>query len=508
MSLAMNTLSLLTAGLLGGRNREALEEPAPIPEQAVDTADKNALSDAQFLSAVGRENEDIRRRHESIIRKASLLSSLEDDLSEIFGHTSQILDDLEKTKSELAQREALIKFERETREAAQSRIKELSEMLEHAQSELDLLRPEMGRLSSALDKAETRIQHLEAEGAQSRDQLAELSRDHAKQCELTGFTAQELEAARSELKKNDLLIAQRNTDVAESALRAELAEQAVATFKDMLTESQSAHARSTTDLEDARIGLHASANRIANLESELHDFQQEHTRMRGLWQREADQHRADVAGLQAQLDQATGIGSVHERLLNEARAELQLKNDEIKRAERRAQEAELAVDHGEQKSRAAEAARDAALVEYATAKAQQKTMLRRVRPLIIALREKQVEARQLGLRMHDMESRLEMRASEFAALSLNSETRMRALIEELEAERSRRILAEGALSADRDSRTSEQDRQNVSGSNDISSQSNDSELLSPQTPRLLLGRPRTGGDVAKLKRGRRPFEAA
>jgi crescentin len=512
MSLAMNTLSLLTAGLLGGKNRAgAPEEPELLQEPSVEAPvkDEGAMN-AQFLSAVGRENEDIRRRHESIIRKASLLSSLEDDLSEIFGHTSQILDDLERTKSELAKREALIKFERESREAAQLRINELSETHEHTQSELDLLRPEMARLSSAVDEAESRILQLDAEGAQLRDQLADLSRDHAKQRELMRFAEQELEAARNELKKNDLLIAQRNTDVAESALRAELAEQAVASLKEALAESQSAQARAVTDLEDTRIGLDASGNRIANLESELHDFQQEHTRMRALWQREADQHRSDVAGLQAQLDQATGVGGVHERLLNEARAELQMKNDEIKRAERRAQEAELAVDHGEQKFRAAEAARDAALVEHATAKAQQKTMLRRVKPLIAALREKQIEARRLELRAQDMESRLEARASEIAALSLNSETRMRALIEELEAERSRRILAEGALSADRDTRTSGPDLHEGSGTTeeDSSVGSGEGELPPPQGPRLLLGRPRGSGEPVKLKRGRRPFEAA
>ena len=506
MGLAMNKISLLTARLMGARNHTSVMLTGDPPKQSsIVSPEADAFADnGQLLSDVGRENEDMRRRHESIIRKANLLSTLEDDLCDVFGHTSQILDDLERTKSQLAKREAIGKFEREANEAAQTRIKELSEAHDHARSELDLLHPEMARLSRAVEEAESRIQQLEGEGAQLRDQLADLTRALAKQSELTGFAEQELAAARGELKISDLLIAQRNTDVAENSLRAELAEQSVSSLKDALVESQNALARSVTDLEDAQIGLDASRNRIANLESELHDFQQEHTRMRGLWQREADQHRADVAELQSQLDQANGVSGVHERLLAEARIELQTKNDEIKRAERRAQEAELAANHGEHKFKAAEASRDAALLDHASAKAQQKTMLRRVKPLIASLREKHNETSQMALRIQDLNTRLEARSSELATAAASSEARVRALIEELEAERSRRMLAEGALSTDRDARAAE----DASSADAGDQRFGDGEMARPTGPRLLLGRSRVASDTTKLKRGRRPFEAA
>ena len=505
-SSAMSKMSMLTALLLGAK---IPANPAPVNDFQEDSSSRLPMKDdaainAEYLSAVGRENEEIRRRHDSIIRKAGLLSTLEDDLSEVFGHTSQILDDLERTKSELAKREAIGKFEREANEAALQRIKELGDAHERARSELDLLHPEMQRLSALSSEAEIKIAHHESESAMLRDQLAGANRELTKQSELARYSAQELEASRTELKMADLVIAQRNTDVAESAQRLEIAEKSISTFNVALAESQNALARGMTDLEDARVGLDASRNRIANLESELHDFQQEHTRMRGLWQREADQHRADVAELQSQLDQANGVSGVHERLLAEARIELQTKNDEIKRAERRAQEAELAANHGEHKFKAAEASRDAALLDHASAKAQQKTMLRRVKPLIASLREKHNETSQMALRIQDLDTRLEARASELATAAASSEARVRALIEELEAERSRRMLAEGALSTDRDARAAE----DASSADAGDQRFGDGEMARPTGPRLLLGRSRVASDTTKLKRGRRPFEAA
>ena len=283
------------------------ENPAP----------NGAAVSPRFLSEVGRENEEVRRRHDSILRKAGLLISLEDDLAEVFDHTGQILDDLERTKADLAKREAIGKFEREANEAALHRIKDLSDAHERARSELELLRPEMHRLSTLAGEAEIRIAQHEADSAALRDQLAGAGRELTKHREQTRYTIQELEAARAELKMADLVNAQRNTDVAEAAQRLEVAEQTISSLNLTLVEAQNALARCTTDLEDARVGLDASRNRIVNVESEMHDFQQEHTRMRGLWQREADQHRADVAGLQAQLDQAMGVGGcLAKRALN------------------------------------------------------------------------------------------------------------------------------------------------------------------------------------------------
>ena len=135
-------------------------------------------------------------------------------------------------------------------------------------------------------------------------------------------------------------------------------------------------------------------------------------------------------------------------------------------------------------------------------KSQQRNLVRRVKPLIAALREKQVEARKLALQIEDLESRLDVRGRELEALNLNSETRLRALIEELETERSRRILAEGALGLDRDTRAADDAAMMRNGA----MRAIDGEA-SPPGSRLLLGRPRAG-EAAKLKRGRRPGAAA
>jgi hypothetical protein len=146
---------------------------------------------------------------------------------------------------------------------------------------------------------------------------------------------------------------------------------------------------------------------------------------------------------------------VHERLLAELRLELQARNDQLKQTERRALDSAMTAEQSAQKLLAAEAELDKTLAGNISSRAQRRAMMRRVKPLIAALRQKKTELSQMALRIDGLEGRFDSRRLELEAIIEQAQEKMTGLIEDLEAERSRRILAEGALGLDRDKRVAE-----------------------------------------------------
>jgi hypothetical protein len=122
MSLAINKLSALSGRFLRRKNRAGAPHGCDTRSESSNKLPftSDAAPDPRFLLAVGRETEEVRRFQEAIVRKASRFGSLQDDLSQVLAQTSCILEDLEQTKSELAKRDALGKFEREARDTRYS----------------------------------------------------------------------------------------------------------------------------------------------------------------------------------------------------------------------------------------------------------------------------------------------------------------------------------------------------------------------------------------------------
>ena len=83
-----------------------------------------------------------------------------------------------------------------------------------------------------------------------------------------------------------------------------------------------------------------------------------------------------------------------------------------------------------------------------------------------------------------------------------TEQRLNALIKEHESERSRRLMAEGALGSERQSRLTAQ----LARLGETSSPADD--VQSPAVAQMSISRPRIAAEAAKLKRAKQPGEAA
>src|SRR5439155_6890413 len=99
----------------------------------------------QSLLAVARDGADIRRNHDAILSKASLLTSLQDDLLAVFDQSYQALEQLAEARSQLSKAETVAKFEHEERETVAQRLVSMTASYHQTVSELEKLRPEAKR---------------------------------------------------------------------------------------------------------------------------------------------------------------------------------------------------------------------------------------------------------------------------------------------------------------------------------------------------------------------------
>ena len=198
---------------------------------------------------------------------------------------------------------------------------------------------------------------------------------------------------------------------------------------------------------------------------------------------------------------AAAVEAVREGMLRDGQAERVALAERLRQAERTMANLELAERQAGETRLIAEQARESALNRLEAAQAAQKRMLKRVTPLIAALREKTEEAGAKTTLVADLESRLEERTRALDAATRSADGRASALTAELETERARRTMAEGALAEGRDRRAAQ--RATAEGAADEAPWRNlDILALSPpartRAPRLnaRLKRPSGAGHAA------------
>jgi hypothetical protein len=101
------------------------------------------------------------------------------------------------------------------------------------------------------------------------------------------------------------------------------------------------------------------------------------------------------------------------------------------------------------RAEAAEAGRDQFGKDLEGSKRLHQSLLRRVKPMIAALREKNAESARLSSTLSDIDQRFLTYQSESGDTIRSLQDRETFLVAALETERARRVVAEGALAIDR-----------------------------------------------------------
>ena len=416
------------------------------------------------LSVVGRENEALRRRHEEILDSLRSLALVEDEVAETFKRAETLFDELAKAKSELARAEAVGRVEREARDAALARNAELGQTFERTRSELETVRAEAQRLAAALTQREAEAKKLEKDNAALAEHSARVDDERAAALDRVRLGEQDLAAARGELGAADSDRARLEHDLAAALERVAIAERATAAIELQFEEARATNVRLASELTEERSQHGALRNHARAIETELETLQQEHARTRMDAQRDSAAAQDQIAALTAKLTHAEAIEAVRERILQDLQQDAAEKAALLTGAERAARESDLSARQADEMRQAADKARENAESQLAAVRASQKRMLARVSPLIAALRERTNVANSRAAMIVELETRLEARVREAGGAMHMAEARTTMLTAELETERSRRLLAEGALNDDRARRVATLDENDFSAS--------------------------------------------
>ena len=412
----------------------------------------------ESLLAVARDSADIRREHDAILAKASALANLQDELHAAFDRAYHALDELAEARSQLAKAERTAKFEREAREAASERLVATTSDYHRTVSEVERLRPEVRRLETALTQANGRVGDLEADqmalSAALEEARSEIERRRAEEAQWR----REHDAAQVELGAANAYVAQKIAEIAQLHERCEIAEQASRASSRALEAARAEAAGALSRLDEERVALASAESRIAALEAQLRELTDKFSAARATWSHEAEFANETIGRLKEELAQAGGRDEALQRLLSAAQQE----SGQLRRqtGDLESQLSELRVKLSQAQSRAenAESARDQLRADLLGSRNLHQSLLRRVKPLIASLRDKSAERDKLASTLGDFERRFAAYQSETSAAIRHLQDKETQLVADLEAERARRVVAEGSLAIDRSFRPSDAHR--------------------------------------------------
>lgn len=417
----------------------------------------------QSLLAVARDGADIRRNHDAILSKASVLTSLQDDLHTVFDQSYQALEQLAEARSHLAKAEAVAKFEHEARETATQRLVGMTASYHQTVSELEKLRPETKRLETSLRQTSERLAHYESEHTGLTEQLADARAEIERHRAAEIAASREHETVNAELASANAYIAQKINEVAQVNERCEIAEQAARVSARALEETRNQCAGALMRLDEERVNLASAQSHIAALEAQLRDLTEKFSSARAVWSQEASGFNETIGRLQEDLAQACGRDEAHQRLLTTAQSDLSALRRHKSELESALADSGRLANQTLKRAEIAEAARDQVTSDLATSKRLHLSMLRRVKPMISALREKNAETVKLTATLADFERRFLNYQTEAGEAIHSLQEKETQLVADLETERARRVVAEGSLAIDRSFRPIETSRRRTEG---------------------------------------------
>lgn len=437
----------------------------PPAQSAIPAAREPVLPD-ETLDQIGAENEEIKNRCIDFVRKMDELSALKENFVEISNWIGQILSVREQTNAALVERAMMIALAEGALADLKAESRALYDSKEEITAENSLLRAENERLKAAVRSREARIETVESEINEANQAAAELRRNLEAERDQHFHVRNELQSALTMLEKNDALISQLQVDLSTvrdhsvfSTQHAEMLQANLLESQENAAKLQSAHSESqiyasglADNIREMEIALDSERRQLSKLDELLAANQAEHLKAQTRWREEKDEDRRTIAELEAQLDKTTTHAQAGDKLLVEARAELQSKIDESRAAERRLQEIEQKfarlTEHAES------AALDSAQLKqnleereraHSRLSGRAKGLIRAMRD-ISALLEKSEQKAQLSA------ERLTAEGKRFDDQKARLEQTVRDLTEQLEKERLSKMVTAGALEAARQHR--------------------------------------------------------
>jgi chromosome segregation ATPase len=432
-------------------------------ELPAETGEDDADSSSSDLDLLAKVNEDIRERCIGIVNRADELVALRNEFIEVFGEVGKILRDTEGTSSALVERSAMLALEEEEHSALKARYRALYDDYEKKNNELSLLRSEVESNGELVSTRELRIQALEQQLSEERDQFAALRNELDQERYMGGLTSEKLNAALGDVRADEALLAVLQAQVAAwsdrssaaefhvSALEASLSEgQALAKgLRDSLADSQQDAESLSRRLDEANAEVEALRSRIETIEATLSAERLEREVAQAVSQQK-DQAAADeIAGLRAHLDADRARAEAGEAQLAEARAELQTTGSELRAKEREVEVLTARITPLDERLDSAIEEIASLTDKLAEAEKSRAQLADRAQALVRAMTDQLAKLELAEQRAQLLEGRLASEATRFAGDNEQLERKIHELNERFEREKAARVVAAGALEAAR-----------------------------------------------------------
>lgn len=431
---------------LRAETREEEPSPAPANGREVDLDDELF---SPLAIQLGEENESVRNLLIEAGNKIRELDAIRDAFGKLVDPVNKTLKAYEQEKSEK------ISLQTTLAELRNAYNKTRGELLAH-EKKSSALETECIRLRQDFSITQQNLRTAEAAKA---EQAVELQNHRAAVAELDRRLKHEVaerESFREEhrrlgdrLAAADKRIVQLESESETARQRLVVAEREKATLQSSFDNASGETARLSRKIVEAENMVAAMQARMRQIEAQSGEATTERARLAQALDEERQRHQSEARATQARLEALQARAVTTEKLLDEARAALLARAEEIRAFERRMVESGLARNALESRlseMQAAEAQRNAELNDAEQARM---ALNERVVALTKAIKTRETALARAEERVSMLTDRVSRLESELQANSYGAEKQIEEITAALQRERAERAIAEGALETGR-----------------------------------------------------------
>jgi crescentin len=423
---------------------EEAESPSP---EAKTNGDAQTASYAwtEIGRRVGADNEVLRNLLVDIGHRIEALDVLKDTFGELVGPIDQALRALEQEKFDNVQLRGALSELRAKQEALQSQTKELTRKFASSEGESERLRQELGHSQHALAALEAVNSGLANELEVARARLSELDSELVRESAAVRLLSDHKEKLTEHAATVGKRLAELDAEVGSLREMVVLRENENRTLQTSLDQIAGENARYSRRLTEQEMSLEKARLHYEQLKTGMAGAETERSRLIAAADEANERRRSETNALSTRLEAVSSRAAAAEKLLAEARQNLQTRAEENGAAERKAVEAAVARDATDKKLESVQKLlqmkeRQVQDLEQGRAK-----LTERVRILERTEKAREADAVRAEEKARLLAERVAHLEAEAEANRLKGEESIAELNSMLQSEHRERIVSEGAL---------------------------------------------------------------
>jgi crescentin len=404
---------------------------------------------APIASQLGKNNEAVRSLLVDAEHRIGELDAVKAAITRLVEPVSKTLRDFEIAKSERLSLQTVLNTTRVAYGKLRNNMATLEKRAEILEAECARMQEDLSIAQEYVASLETAKAEMSAELTAKGNEIADLQRRIQHDAAALQNTREENRRITERNVASDKKTVQLEAETEAARQKATLAERERVTLQASLDEMLSEQARASRRLAEADNALTVTSNRLRQLESALAAAEAERTRLAQLSDEANVRYQNEISTQRMRYDALQTRAGTTEKLLDEARAALAARADELRAYERRMTEATLVRNMIEGKLGQIEsgiAERDAQIRDVEHARA---ALAERTEVLSKAVATRETAYNRAQEKIGALEERIEQLEAELRGARESAELQAEELNTQLHRERVERTMAEGALESAR-----------------------------------------------------------